>query len=68
MFYIVVGMIDKNKDIFIKDILDFIEGSKDLFLYIFFFDKVDYIFKKRFLIVGDKIKLFVNLFVENFMK
>ncbi|SCV74210.1 BQ2448_6642 [Microbotryum intermedium] len=68
VMYTVAGMTDKNKDVLLKDLLDLIASSKNLFLQGLFPDRPDPDSKKRPPTASDKIKASANALVEKLMR
>ena len=55
--YTVAGMTDKNKDVLLKDLLDLVDSSSNVFLQGLFPDRPDPNSKKRPPTASDKIKV-----------
>lgn len=55
--YTVAGMTDKNKDVLLKDLLDLVDSSANVFLQGLFPDRIDPNSKKRPPTASDKIKV-----------
>lgn len=68
VMYNVEGMTDKNKDSLLKDILDLVDSSANLYLQKLFPDRPDPDSKKRPPTAGDRIKSSANALVEKLMK
>ena len=66
--YAVEGMTDKNKDQLLKDLLNLVGASSNLFLRNLFPEKVDQDSKRRPPTAGDKIKASANNLVATLMK
>ncbi|KAH7097788.1 myosin-1 [Auriculariales sp. MPI-PUGE-AT-0066] len=68
VMYSISGMTDKNKDALVKDLLDLVAGSGNVFLQNLFPDRPDPNSKKRPPTAGDKIKASAGALVENLMR
>ena len=66
--YAIDGMTDKNKDQLLKDLLNLVGGSANVFLRDLFPEKVDQDSKRRPPTAGDKIKASANSLVATLMK
>ncbi|KXS98563.1 hypothetical protein AC578_4329 [Pseudocercospora eumusae] len=66
--YAVEGMTDKNKDQLLKDLLNLVGQSSNVFLHTLFPDQVDQDNKRRPPTAGDKIKASANDLVATLMK